>query len=82
MPAELIAIPEPAFRSGSLHIALLVCGHRILIDGEFTVVDGRVRWFADPGWVTLTCPDCEIALAPPYPYNLADPRIVQVWRVE
>jgi len=56
----LIAVPELALRNGTEAVATLSCGHRILIDGEFSVDDrGHLFWDLDargPTTVLFACP--------------------------
>lgn len=73
MHPELIALPTATFRSDTLHVALLNCGHRILIDGKFTLRDGLICYQADPAWVQFSCTDC---------WWRKGQRVVQVWRVD
>lgn len=73
MHPDLIAIPTADFRSSTLHIALLNCGHRIPIDGKFVLQDGKIYWQGDPSWVLFSCPYC---------WWKEGGRIVRVWRVD
>lgn len=71
----LVALPQAQFRNGTEAVATLGCGHRIMIDGEFSINEhGRLYW--EPG----ACGPSSVLFGCGSNCPWDTQRVVHVWR--